>query len=89
MRYGRVNDFLKVLLRFYLLVHDAMFYISKVNYLGVYILESYALSFNREYWSLNDVKIIGKVNMTFRNILSKREIARLIFILNIQNLVFL
>jgi len=83
MRYGRVYDFLKVLLRFYLLVHDAMFYISKVNYLGVYILESYTLSFNREYWLLNDVKIIWKVNLTFRFILSKPEITCFIFILNI------
>jgi len=78
MRYGCVNDFLKVLLRFDLLVHDAVFYISKVNYLGVYILESYTFSFNQEYGPLNDVEIIGKVNLTFRSILS--EITRTYFI---------
>ena len=78
MRYGRVNDFLKVLLRFYLLVHDAVFYISKVYYLGVYILESYTFSFNQEYGPLNDVEVIGIVNLTFRSILP--DITRPVFI---------
>ena len=64
MRDGGVDDFLEVFLGFYLLVHDAVLDVSEVDYFGVYVLKSNALSFYGKYRPLNQIKIITKVNLT-------------------------
>ena len=82
MRDGSVDDFLEVFLGFYLLVHDAVFYVAEVDYFGFYVLKGDALSFYRKNRPLNDVEIIGKVNLTFNDSLFVCKIRCPAFILN-------